>query len=318
MSISAGDLHGVIAAAVTPFDANEELEPEALRAIAAYAVENGADGIMTTGGTGEFPSLSREERSIVTRTVAKAVAGRVPVIAGTAACSTRETIDLSRDAKDAGADAVIVTAPFYFPLPQSALYAHYKAVAADAGIPVVVYNNPTYTGNDLSPSLILSLLELDGVIGLKQSNADLGALVEVLSRADGRSSICTGIDSQFLPALCVGANGIYSTAAGVIPSVMARIYAAFRSGDLEGARRTHLKAQALNRFLEYEPGYVAPCKEALRLLGLPAGPVRRPMPELTEEEKRGIRAALMELELPLRAPADVGAASAATKGKRTP
>jgi 4-hydroxy-tetrahydrodipicolinate synthase len=305
MTISGGDLHGVIAASVTPFDQNEDLDTDALRKVAAYAAGNGANGIMTTGGTGEFPSLTRQEKQDVTRTVVKEVAGRIPVIAGTAACSTRETIELSRDAKEAGADAVIVTAPYYFPLPQSALYDHYRAVARDAGLPVVVYNNPTYTGNNLAPTLILSLLGLPGVIGLKQSNADLGDLVEILSRADRRSSICTGIDSQFLPALCVGASGIYSTAASVIPSVMAQIYSDFRSGKSESALRTHLKAQRFNRFLEYEPGYVAPCKEGLRLLGFPAGPVRRPLPELSTVEKEQIRAALAELELPLRLGAQV-------------
>jgi 4-hydroxy-tetrahydrodipicolinate synthase len=301
MTISGDDVKGAIAAVVTPFDANYDLDLEALKALTAYIVGNGAHGIMTTGGTGEFPSLSRDEKASVTRTVVEAVGGRVPVIAGTAAPSTWETIQLSRDAADAGADAVIVTAPYYFPLPDRALYEHYRAVAADATVPVVVYNNPLYTGNNLSPDLLLSLLELPDVIGIKQSNANLGDLVEVLSRAKPGKSICTGIDSQFVPALSVGAHGIYSTAAAVIPGIMSKIYNDYVGGRTADAIRTHMSAQAFNRFLEYEPGYVAPCKEALRLLGIPAGPVRPPLPELTPEEKAGIRASLQTLGLSLAA-----------------
>jgi 4-hydroxy-tetrahydrodipicolinate synthase len=297
MAISGADVKGAIAAAVTPFDDRYSLDLEALRALAAYIVDNGAHGIMTTGGTGEFPSLSRDERASVTRTVVEVVGGRVPVIAGTAAPSTWETIQLSCDAAESGADAVIVTAPYYFPLPERALFEHYRAVAQGAPVPVVVYNNPLYTGNDLSPTLILTLLELPNVIGLKQSNANLGDLVEVISRAKPGSSICTGIDSQFVPALSVGANGIYSTAAAVIPSIMSRIYEDYRGGQTSEAVELHLAAQAFNRFLEYDPGYVAPCKEALRLLGLSAGPVRPPLPELTDDERSAIRASLEGLGL---------------------
>jgi 4-hydroxy-tetrahydrodipicolinate synthase len=301
MTISGGDVKGAIAAAVTPFDADYNLDLEALRALAGYIVDNGAHGIMTTGGTGEFPSLSRDEKASVTRTVVEVVAGRVPVIAGTAAPSTWETIQLSRDAADAGADAVIVTAPYYFPLPDRALYDHYKAVAAGAGVPVVVYNNPLYTGNNLSPDLILSMLELPNVIGLKQSNANLGDLVEILSRAKPGQSICTGIDSQFVPALSVGAHGIYSTAAAVIPGIMSKIYTDWVEGRNAESVKLHLEAQSFNRFLEYEPGYVAPCKEALRLLGVSAGPVRPPLPELTDAEKAAIKASLQQLGFQLAA-----------------
>jgi 4-hydroxy-tetrahydrodipicolinate synthase len=299
MAVSGSDLKGAIAAAVTPFDEGYALDLPALRRLAEFIVANGAHGVMTTGGTGEFPSLSREEKASVTRTVVEVAANRVPVIAGTAAPSTWETVQLSHDAAEAGADAVIVTAPYYFPLPDRALFEHYRTVAADAGVPVVVYNNPLYTGNNLSPDLILSLLELPNVVGLKQSNSNLGDLVEILSRVKAGSSICTGIDSQFVPALSVGAHGIYSTAAAVIPGIMSSIYNDWVAGRTDEAVRAHLGAQAFNRFLEYEPGYVAPCKEALRLLGVPAGPVRPPLPELTDEEKRGIRAGLEQLGLPL-------------------
>ena len=294
------DLQGVIAAIVTPFDARDRLDEAALRRIVRHVVEGGGDAIMTAGGTGEFPHLSRDERRQVTRVAAEEAAagakGRpIPIIAGTAACSTREAIELGRDAAEAGAAAVILTPPFYFHLPRKSLFEHFALVARESSVPVVVYNNPLYTGNDLDPTLIAEIAQLENIVGLKQSASDFGQLVEVIRRAGDRISICTGIDSQFYGALCVGARGVFSTAACVIPKEMKAIHRAFCGGDHAAALAAHQRAQILNRFFEYDPGYVAPCKEALRMLGLDAGAVRKPLPDLTPEERGGIRAALVEL-----------------------
>ena len=296
----ASELHGVIAAIVTPFDARDRLDDAALRRVTRHVMEGGGDAIMTAGGTGEFPHLTREEKRRVAQAAVEETRGRIPVIAGTAACSTREAVELCQDAAQAGAAAVILTPPFYFPLPDRALYEHFAIVARESPVPVVVYNNPLYTGNDLKPSLIAELAGLDNVIGLKQSNSDLGALVEVIRLAGDRISLCTGIDSQFYPALCVGARGIFSTAACVIPREMAAIYRAFRAGDHAAALAEHMRVQALNRYFEYDPGYVAPCKEALEMLGVGAGKVRKPMPDLTAEEREGIRRALGDLGYQVR------------------
>lgn len=290
-------LRGVIPAIVTPFTGEDEIDVDGLGRITEYVVEGGVHGIMTTGGTGEFPHLTREERDTVTRTVVQAAAGRVPVIAGTAACSTRETLMLTDDAARAGAEAAIVVSPFYFSLPARGLYEHFKTVASANVLPLVLYDNPTYTGNSLSPQIIAELAELPGIIGLKESDADMGKLVEVKRRVGDTIAVCTGIDSQFYPALCVGGVGIFSTAATVVPSRMVAIWDAFQRGDHATASELHSQVQVLNRFLEYDPGYVAPCKEALRLLGLPGGPVRAPLPELSEEESAGVRGALSSLGL---------------------
>jgi 4-hydroxy-tetrahydrodipicolinate synthase len=295
--IKSSDLKGVIPAIVTPFTRDSVIDEEALRQITGYVIDNGVDGIMTTGGTGEFPHLSREEKQLVTRVVADEARDRVPVIAGTAACSTKEAILLAEDARAAGADGIIVTAPYYFVLPDGALYHHYREIAAASEMPMVVYNNPTYTGNNLSPALIARLADLEGVIGLKQSNADMGQLVEVIRQVGSHFAVLTGIDSQFYPALCVGAVGIFSTAACIVPRQMVDLYTAFFEGRYREAQTLHLRLQSLNRFLEYDPGYVAPCKEALALLGMPVGSVRGPLPELTEEERSAIRQALVGLGL---------------------
>jgi 4-hydroxy-tetrahydrodipicolinate synthase len=220
----------------------------------------------------------------------------VPIYAGTAACSTWEAIALMEDAAAAGATAAILTPPFYFGIPDDMLARHFADVAAANVLPVVVYNNPLYTGNQLPPALIARLMELDNVIGLKQSNDDLGQLVEALRLAEGTGrSLCTGIDSQFYAALCIGAAGIFSTAAAIVPAQIVRLFDLFGAGDHAGAVEQHRLLQPLNRFLEYDPGYVSPTKEALELMGIGCGPVRRPLPDFPPSERPALREALTAL-----------------------
>ncbi len=293
--IESKDIKGVIAAIVTPFSDDEEVNTSGLEAITEYLLDGGVDAMMTTGGTGEFPHLTREEKQRVIKSVAKGCKGKVPIIAGTAACSSRECLQLMEDARESGADAAIMVPPYYFILNEEALFDHFKTLAQANVLPMVIYNNPIYTGNPMSPALIARLLDVKNIIGLKQSSVDMGQLVEVIRMSKKDSSICTGIDSQFYPALTIGAVGVYSTAGGIFPKQMKHIYDLFLQGRLAEAREYHIKLQTVNRFLEYDPGYVSPAKEALNLLGLPAGIVRRPMPSLTPAQKEELRQAIRDL-----------------------
>jgi 4-hydroxy-tetrahydrodipicolinate synthase len=302
--LAADGLRGVIPAIPTPFTPDgRDIDSSALRRVTRYVIDGGVHGIMTTGGTGEFPHLSVDERRCVTEIVVEEAAGEVPIIAGTAACSTAEAIALTEDAARAGADAAILTPPFYFRIPDDNLYEHFAAVAAAASIPIVVYNNPLYTGNNLGPTLIAPLMELSNVIGLKQSSDDLGQLVEALRLSSGSGrSLCTGIDSQFYAALCIGARGIFSTAAAIAPAPMVRLYDLVRAGDHARALAQHELLQPLNRFLEYDPGYVSPTKEALEMIGISCGPVRRPLPDFPDGEREALRTALASLGVLSTAP----------------
>ena len=288
---------GVIPAIPTPFTADgQRVDEDALRRIVRHVVDGGVHGIMTTGGTGEFPHLSREERRRIAEIVAEETVGGVPIYAGTAACSTLEAIALMEDAAAAGADAAILVPPYYFPLPDEMLHRFFEDVAAAGILPVVVYNNPLYTGNPLGPALIASLMEVDGIIGLKQSADDLGQLIETLRLSEGSGRrLCTGIDSQFYAALCVGAAGIFSTAAAIVPAQIVRLWESAEAGDHDAALEQHRLLQPLNRFLEYDPGYVSPTKEALTMMGMDCGPVRRPLPDFPESERPALRDALAAL-----------------------
>lgn len=288
---------GVIPAIPTPFTADgRHVDEDALRRVVRYVVDAGVHGIMTTGGTGEFPHLSRDERRRVAEVVVEETAGAVSIFAGTAACSTVEAIALMEDAAAAGADAAILVPPFYFPLPDEMLFDFFVEVARAHVLPVVVYNNPLYTGNPLPPALIASLMDVENIVGLKQSADDLGQLVEALrlSEHSGRP-LCTGVDSQFYAALCVGAQGIFSTAAAIVPAQVVRLYDVQQAGDHIAAAAQHRLLQPLNRFLEYDPGYVSPTKEALEMMGLSCGPVRRPLPDFPESQRQALRDALVGL-----------------------
>jgi 4-hydroxy-tetrahydrodipicolinate synthase len=296
-ALAKSEPRGVIPAIPTPFTADgRQVDEEALRRVVRHVVDAGVHGIMTTGGTGEFPHLSRDERRTVAEIVAQESAGAVPIFAGTAACSTLEAIALMEDAAAAGADAAIMVPPYYFPLPDDMLAGFFEDVAGAGVLPVVVYNNPLYTGNAMGPGLIASLMAVENIVGLKQSADDLGQLVEALRLAEGTGrTLCTGIDSQFYAALCVGAAGTFSTAAAIVPAQIVSLWNAFQAGDHAAALEQHRLLQPLNRFLEYDPGYVSPTKEALELMGIGCGPVRRPLPDFPETERGALREALAGL-----------------------
>ncbi len=294
-----GQLRGVIPAVVTPFGLDGSVNYQVLEQLADHLTGQGVHGIMATGGTGEFPHLSDEERFQATRAIVSGADGRVPVIAGTAACTTRDVLRLAEHAAEAGAAAIISVPPFYFPLPDTALADFFTSLADNSPLPVFIYNNPLYTGNPLSPPLLAELLQHPRIAGLKHSGTDLGELVEVIYQIrftrELDKCLMTGIDSQLCGALAAGADGIFSTAACVAPRQVVEIFALVTAGDIMAARAAQLRMQPLNRFLEYDPGYVGPAKEALRLLGFEVGYPRPPLPGLDAGQRERLRQALARL-----------------------
>jgi 4-hydroxy-tetrahydrodipicolinate synthase len=294
-----GVLRGVISAIVTPFGADGGLDVSTLDRLTRLQVKAGVHGIMATGGTGEFPHLTNEERVLATKTIISAAEGRVPVFANTSACATDDAVRLASLVAEAGADAVISVPPYYFPLPEVALHGYFAELADHSPLPLFIYNNPGYTGNPLSPALLVDLLQHRNILGLKQSEPDLGQLVEVLYQIRTvrhlDKSLMTGIDSQFCATLGTGGHGIFSTAAGIVPDRVIAIFDLAKTGDFRAAHIAQLKMQPLNRFLEYDPGYVAPAKEALRMLGFEVGDPRPPLPRLTDAERERLHDALAAL-----------------------
>ncbi len=295
--MKASDLRGVIAAIPTLFTPEDELDVEGLETLVNFCVDNGVHGIMTTGGNGEFPHLLPEERKQVLETTIETVNGRVPVIACTTACSTKETVLYTEHAETEGADAAIVVPPYYFNLPSEQIFEYYEDVARNTQLPIVVYNNPNYTKNPIPPELMERILDIEGMIGVKQSESNISQATEIIRTKGEEISVMTGIDSQFFPALCIGAKGIFSTASSVVPGLMVELYETFQEGEIMKALELHKELQALNRFFEYDPGYVAPCKEALSLMGMPSGHARAPLPSLSDKDREKIEDALIRLSV---------------------
>jgi 4-hydroxy-tetrahydrodipicolinate synthase len=290
-------LEGVIAAIPTPFTKDDEVDESALCSIIDFLIKNKVHGIMTTGGNGEFPHLLNEERKRVVEVAVQHVAGRVPVIACTASCSTKETIMLSEHAKRSGADGIILVPPYYFKLPDDSIFEHFRDVASAVDLSLVVYNNPEYTGNNIGPSLMQRLAAIPGIVGLKQSNYDISQTFEIIRLVGDKIAVLTGIDSQLLPVTSIGGCGVFSTAACVIPKEMVALYEAAKKGDVSKAYEIQVRVQILNRFFEYDPGYVVPCKEALEMLGLATGGARAPLPKLTSAQRQELREALQRIGL---------------------
>jgi 4-hydroxy-tetrahydrodipicolinate synthase len=297
MKLNSHSFKGVIAAIPTPFDKKDEIDTIPLKKLTSHLVKSGIHGIMTCGGTGEFPHLLPTEKDKVNEAVVEEVAGKIPVIACTTACSVKETIMNTERAKELGVDAAIIVQPYYFPLSESSLYQYYHSIAKAVDMPIVIYNNPGYTKNNIRPELMTKISSIDGVIGVKQSQYDISQTFEMIRAIGNRLPILTGIDSQFLQVLMIGGRGIFSTAATVIPEQMIAIYDAVQEGDPKKALEIQSEIQILNRFFEYDPGYVAPCKEALAMMGMPVGNARPPLPPLTSDERDRLRAALKTLNL---------------------
>ena len=254
---------------------------------------------MTTGGNGEVPShMLREEKKAVTAAIVEEAAGAIPIIAGTR-CRRHQGSGALGSRCERGWRgwhyrycAVLLPGSQKMLCLYTTRRLHVKWTCRWS-----CTTHPLYTGNEITPGLIDRLAAVPNVIGLKQSNADFGILMENIRMNGDKVAVLTGIDSQFYAAMASGATGIFSTAACVIPREMVAIYDLVQAGDFAGARQLQLKLQALNRYLEYDPGYVGPCKAALRMLGLPAGPVRGPLPEVTPDEEAGVRSGLEALGL---------------------
>lgn len=288
-------VRGVVAALVTPLRPGGGIDVAGVERLVEHAIAGGARAILTAGEPGEYMHLSRGERLLVARTAVAAARGRVPVYAGTSAASTEEAIALAQDAAGAGAGAAALAMPPYFALPQDALARHVAHVAAAGGLPLLVVNEPRGAGGALRPATLAQLATLDGVAALVEADPDLAQLVETVGLAGDRRPVLAGRDTQGCAALRAGARGVVSAAAGVLPRHVVALHDACLADAAARAAALHDQLLPFFRRLEAAPGPAAPAKAALQILGLPAGPVRGPLPDLTDDERRDLQAALAGL-----------------------
>ena len=284
---------GVYPALITPFkdNLNRDLDLDGLSSNIEFLISEGVHGIVPCGSTGESATLTFEEHEKVTSRAIDAANGRVPVLAGTGSNNTVEAVRFTKAAKDQGADGVLVLSPYYNKPNRSGLIKHYNKLA-DLDIPVVVYNVPGRTGQNLPPDLIIELAENPNIVGIKEASGDLSQMSRIIEGTiDMDFDVISGDDMLTLPLLAIGGTGVISVAANVEPARMVSMYEKFMAGDLEGARKIHFELSPLIRgmFIETNP---IPVKKAVGLRGMAAGPLRLPLDELEGEKVNTLKGVL--------------------------
>jgi 4-hydroxy-tetrahydrodipicolinate synthase len=285
---------GVITALVTPFR-NDAIDEGALRRLVDEQIAGGVDGLVPVGTTGESPTLSFDEHIRVIKVVVEAARKRVPVIAGTGSNSTREAIELSAAARSAGADAALLISPYYNKPTQEGIYQHYRAVAQQAGLPILAYNVPGRTASRIESETIARLSRVPGVVGLKECGADLIATSETLAQAAPGFTVLSGDDALTLPMLELGVRGAISTVSNVAPAAAAELARAHAAGDHVRARKLHYELLPVTQALFIESNPI-PVKTALAILGrIPCPKLRLPLTEISKTHRDRLEAALAEL-----------------------
>ncbi|MCK5548380.1 MAG: 4-hydroxy-tetrahydrodipicolinate synthase, partial [Thermoplasmata archaeon] len=229
---------GSLVALVTPFK-NGEVDHDKLKELVEFHIKNGTDVIVPCGTTGESPTLSHDEHGEVVESVIKCVDGRVPVVAGAGSNSTREALSLTKHAKEVGANAVLSVTPYYNKPTQAGLIEHYRTIANEVEIPLIMYNVPGRTGTKIMPETIARLSEEENIVAVKEACGSIEQVCEILSLCD--ITVLSGDDSLTYPMLAVGAMGVISVAANVIPKEVAEMVRLFYEGDAEGSREIHYK-----------------------------------------------------------------------------
>lgn len=285
---------GAGVAIVTPFKENGEVNYEKFAELIEFQITNGTDAIIVCGTTGESSTLSHEEHLEVIRFCIEKVAGRIPVVAGTGSNSTETAVFLSKEAEDAGADALLLVTPYYNKATQNGLFAHFKAVADSVKIPCILYNVPSRTGCNIMPETAVRLCcEVENIVGIKEASGNISQVAKLMSLAKGRVDLYSGNDDQIVPLLSLGGKGVISVLSNVAPRQTHEICAKYFAGDTAGSAEEQLRAIPLcdALFCEVNP---IPVKKALNLMGKEAGTLRMPLTEMEEANAAKLEKAMKE------------------------
>jgi 4-hydroxy-tetrahydrodipicolinate synthase len=286
---------GAITAIVTPFK-NGQFDEAAYRELIEFQIKGGIHGIVPCGTTGESATLSHAEHKRVVETCIDQVKKRVMVIAGTGSNNTAESLELTQHAEAAGADAALMITPYYNKPTQEGLYQHYKTVASNTRIPIVVYNVPSRTSVNLLPETVARLADLPTIKGIKEATGDLKQCAKVLQLCGDKITVLSGDDFTVLPLLAVGGMGVISVTSNVAPGDMAGMCNAFFAGDLAKARALHYKMWPLMEAMFFETN-PTPAKTALKMMGKITGEVRQPLCPLSAANEDKLRQVMQKYGL---------------------
>lgn len=286
---------GSAVALATPF-LNGNVDVPALRRLVEFQIENGTAALIACGTTGEPTTMSPEERALVAREVLKAAGGRVPVIVGTGSNWTQNVIDTANRYRDDGFAAQLVVTPYYNKTSTEGLYRHFMEIADHTTLPIIIYNVPSRTTLDLSPETLLRLASDERFIGVKESSYNIPYVMEKFRMIGDKLTFFSGNDDTVIPLMTLGAKGVISVVANVLPKDMALMADSYLKGDHETAVRAQLRLLPLIRALFAEVSPI-PCKAAMEMLGLCGGELRLPLVPISENAKEGLLKALRDLGL---------------------
>ncbi|MEG0741202.1 MAG: 4-hydroxy-tetrahydrodipicolinate synthase [Clostridia bacterium] len=287
---------GSAVALVTPF-LHGKLDLPALRRLVDFQIENGTAAIVACGTTGEPSTLTPEERETVVREVVLAAKGRIPIICGTGSNCTQSVLDTEKRLRGIGCAAQLVVTPYYNKTTQEGLYAHFMAVAEGTELPIIIYNVPSRTNLDISPDTLHRLAASGRFIALKESSYNVPLIMEKVSAMEGKIALYSGNDDQVYPLMALGAQGLISVAANLLPRATSDMVNAYLAGDLSASLAAQLKLMPLVRALFAEVSPI-PCKYAMARMGLCSGELRLPLVEASEGVKRQLVSALGALNVP--------------------
>jgi 4-hydroxy-tetrahydrodipicolinate synthase len=268
-------IEGCLTALVTPFR-DGKVDFDGLARLVDWQIEQGVDGIVAVGTTGESATLAVAEHVAVIAAIVKAARGRVPVVAGAGGNATSEALELTRASQDAGADALLQVTPYYNRPSQEGLFRHFEAIARSTRLPIILYNVPARTACDLLTETVVRLAEIDNIVGIKDATGNLVRGSELVARVGDRMAILSGDDGTAFPLYAIGARGVISVVSNVAPRAMSDMWDAVHAKDWERARKRHYELRVMNAMLFVEPS-PAPTKAALAILGRCSTEIRLPL-----------------------------------------
>jgi 4-hydroxy-tetrahydrodipicolinate synthase len=286
---------GIIAALITPTDANGKLKERASRNIIKYVIDGGVHGLFAVGTAGEFYAIDKKTKMRITEIAVEEAAGKLPIYIGATSNTTRESVDLAEGAESIGADAVTVLTPSFVKCRDDELYDHFKAIANSISLPVIVYSLPGTTGVGISPKLLSELCRIDNIVGIKDSSGDLSMTEQYIRQASDNFSVLSGRDTLILATLMYGGAGGVAATANVVPKLVASIYNHYMDGNIEKAREAQFKLAPLRHAFGLGSTSAAMLKAAVNLKGMDVGETVAPVKLLGEREQEQLREILKEL-----------------------
>ena len=273
---------GAGVALITPMNEDGSVNYEKLRELLEFHVANKTDAIIICGTTGEASTLSDEEHLECIRFACEVINKRIPVIAGTGSNCTQSAIELSKEAEKSGVDGLLLVTPYYNKATQNGLKAHYKAIAKEVNVPIILYNVPSRTGTRLAPQTVVDLChEVPNIVGVKDATGDISQVAELMSLAKGTVDVYSGNDDQIVPVLSLGGKGVISVLSNILPKETHDMVASYLEGDVAKSCEMQLKYFDLVKALFCEVNPI-PVKKALNLMGMEVGSLRLPLTEMED------------------------------------